>query len=498
MKRLLYVLAGIMVIAALGGCKQVQLGGVVVGADVDIDLLNQPGGSYQFARTTSSTDGLDVLGLEKWSDLTDLQKTFWLGAFDVDEALVDPGRLYLVTASGGADTDVDRDRELDRQNTPVKGTWHAIAPGSALLPCCNQVSALTEAAYQSVRDRIGYVSDEELQDLLDDFAVLVVKDLNGDEQVDYADVLLWSRLLFASKYRGDINLLDNLADVITRGAPDYVVRAAAESVVRNVPVQPLPPEPAVGTELGGSITGDIVLTEAMSPYIIRTRLNVEGDLRVEPGVTITGGGILAVSGNLLIEGLPRQRVVIENLSITLYSYGSGVTSVVRNADIIASSMDFGIQRLLVDGNRLNTVNIRVSNIVKSEDSRVDILQNVIAVSTIEFLNSGPTKREFKASLENNFFETDIERLSTVLSRWDGPQENFTIRNNTFNVNMRFLRGTSGAKMDISSNYWGNMAFPADQIDEIIPDNEGTGLFGAPVIPYLPYLEVSPQGTPAPW
>lgn len=504
MKTLLRLLAVFIALAGLAACKQVQLGGAVVAAEVRIELLNQPGASYQYALTTNTSHGIEQLGLQKWSQLSDTRKTFWLGTFEVNEALVDSLRLYLLTTSGGSDTDVNHDGKLDRQNTPVIGNWHAIMPGSALLSCCNQVSALTEAAYQYVRDRIGYVSDERLLALLDNFAALVVKDVNGDKQVNYADVLIWSRMLSATRYRGDITLLDKLADAVVRGEPDYVVRAAAESVVLNRPVEPAPPEPVNATTLGGTVKGNLVLTRAKSPYLVESRLNIEGNLLIEPGVTVGGGrfigdiGIVSVTGNVAIEGLPRQRVVIKNLSLNVYSYGGGASNVIRNADITSTDMDFKIQRLLIEGSRLSTVSMWITNIVKSDDSHADIRQNIVDMSALSFINSGPIHPGFRISVENNFFVPNMSRMTTFNSQWDGPLQNLMMRNNTFHSNMRFLLGSPVAQMDISYNHWGPMGFPVEKLEEITPANKDLGPLGQPVIPFEPWLEVKHIDTPLPW
>lgn len=498
------LLAVLITLAGVAGCKQAQLGGAVVDARVYIDLLNQPGAGNQYLDTTNTRFGIEEVGLEKWSSLPYRQKTFWLGTFEVDETMIEADQLYLLTATGGSDTDADRDGKFDKFTTPVAGSWRAIMPGAALLVCCNQVSALTEAAYQYVKDSIGYISDVRLLKLLDEFALLVVKDVNGDKRVNYADVLLWSRIFSEAKYLGDIGLLDNLADVITRGEPDYVLRAAAESVVRNEQIEPTLPPPVAATVLTGNVAGDLVLTRAQSPYVVRGGLNVDGDLLIEPGVAVasssTIGAKVAVNvyGRLFVEGLPRQRVKLESLSITVFGSASDASSSVLNADIASSDLNLKIRQLLVEGNRLHAVNLWVANVVKSEDSRADVQRNIISASTLTFINSGPVRPSFVTSFENNYCDPDVAGTTTVRSRWAGPLENFTIRNNSFHENMRFLLDALGAQMDISYNYWGPMGFPSDKMTEIIPANADLGPLDPFVVPFQPWLSVHPAGTPIPW
>lgn len=493
--RLLGIPLLLVVMLSLGSCKQVQLGGPVVRASVEIDLLNQPGASYQSLSSSSSASAIATLGLVVWSEFNDAQRALWLGNFEVDEALVDPSQLYLVRASGGSDVDPEGDGSINLRPLEVSGSWHAVMPGRALLGFGNKVSALTEAAYQQVRADIGYLTDAELLQRLDAFARAVVSDANGDGRVDYDDVLVWSRSLSASSYLGDIALLDELAAAIVADAPGYVISAAAESVFRNQRVAPVEPPDAVPTALGGIVNGDLVLEQAGSPYLLTTGLTVVGSLRIGPGVVVRGRGkLIQVSGDLFIEGLPRQRVTLDDLGLDVISWGSGLTNLIRNADITDGRLGLHIQKLLVEGNKLVRVGLSISNSVQSTDSLATLRRNVIDSGTVRLVNDGPVRTDFVLRFENNLIVTRVGTLTTLVSSWQGPLENLVVRNNTFNANMLIKRSSSRAALDISSNYWGAGGLPQTTANMVIPENVDSGLL--PVIPYKPILLMAHPDTPS--
>lgn len=488
------MLVALVLLTVLVGCKQVQLGGAVESAEVRIDLLNQPGGNYQELRSTNGADALNTQGFTRWFALTDLQKSIYLGNFEVDNALIDPAQIYLVTVTGGRDTDRNRDGKLDLQTSEVLGTWHAIMPGASLLGSGGQVSALTEAAYQQVQGRIGYVTDDELLGMLDDFAAMVVADINGDGRADYVDLLIWSRTIFTPEYRGNIGFLDKLADAIRDNAAGYVIQAAAKGVLLDEDVEPVSPVAPVPTILSGKVVGDKVLSLAQSPYLLGNRLTVEGNLRVEPGVVIQGqGGSIDVFGDVEINGLPRQRVILDGLGLNVYTWGTGVTSTVRNTDLVGGRLDFKIQHLLIEDNRFQAVNLTVSNIVESANSLAVIRGNVIEASKVDFSNSFPTRKLFRLCFQNNYIVPLATRGTSLVSAWNGPISNLIVQDNTFNSNLQVLRVTTDAKLDISNNYWGGGGFPLDQIDTVIPGNTGPG--GIPIIKYEPVLVSAHPDTP---
>ncbi len=478
-----------MLLLSLPGCKRVQLAGPVVAAGVQVDLLNQRGAGFQSTTTSEELDALNLFGLVNWVSLSPAQQLLWLGNFEVDTQRLQDDQLYLVVARGGSDVDADHDGNTDRTPTPVAGELHAIMRTTDLAALGPAVSALTEAAYRNVRDRIGYISDDELLGLLDRFALMVLADVNADGRVDYTDVLHWSRSADQDKYRGDIALVDTLIAALTSGAPAYVLDAAAAGVAATRPITPVPPGPVVGTELAGTLQGDRVLGRDGSPYFVRSALNVNGDLRIEAGVRLEGGGRIVVQGDLLVEGLPRQRVVMNNVSITVYSWGPGTDNVVRNADLAGGVLDFQIQHLAFEENDLDGAHIRVSNIVQSADSAARFRFNIFRNGSVSFINAAPIRPGFTVAFSNNLFRPDVGAQPRLVTQWEGPVANLQIRGNSFHKGMTFLRNSAAAGMDLQDNYWFEPAAVRNMIEEIIPDNEGPN--GQPIIPYLP-MSVGPD------
>jgi len=478
---------------SLPGCKRVQLGGPVVEAQVQVDLLNQRGAGFQSTSTSAELEVINLLGLVKWVSLSPAQQLLWLGNFEVDTQRLQDDQLYFVVARGGSDVDADHNGRVDPAPTPVAGELHAIMRAADPEAVGPGVNALTEAAYRNVRDRIGYISDSELLALLNRFALMVLADVNADGQVDSSDVLHWSRSATPGKYRGDIALVDTLIAALTSGAPAYLLDAAAAGVAATRPIAPVPPDPVAGTELAGTLQGDQVLGRDGSPYLVTTVLNVNGNLRIEAGVRLEGGGRIAVQGALQVAGLPRQRVVVNNVSFTVYSWGPGADNAVYNADFTGGVLDFQLQRLVFEDNNLDGAHIRVSNIVQSADSAARFRFNIFRNGSVTFINSVPVRSGFIVSFSNNLFRPDVGARPRLVTEWEGPVANLQIRRNSFHKGMTVLRNSPAAGMDLRDNYWFEPAAVKDMIEEIIPDNEGPN--GQPIIPYLPMSTGPDPDTP---
>jgi hypothetical protein len=493
MKFTIKLLVITVAIIGLSGCKQAHLGGPVADADILIDLLNQPGASFQMLASKDVNDVVRDVGISKWNSMTDNQKFIRLGSFEVDAELIDPGQLYFVTARYGEDTDANRNRKVDRERLEVAGEWHAIMSGATLLNDSALVSALTEAAYQYVRDRIGLVSDEELLGLLDEFAGLVVADVNLDGVVNYTDVLLWSRLYFQGSYLGDIAFLDRLADVITTGAADFVVHAAAESVWRNKLVPPVPPGAIDATGIGGKIEGELVLVQAMSPYSIDAALTINGDLVIEPGVWVRGNyNQIIVWGDLHIEGLPRQRITLDDVNITV---SGGAGALISNADIDQSSLVATIQQLRMVDNTVEDSRLEIRTGRATGNNTALIQHNTLQDTMVTFYNRPPVREAFIFDFSNNLFIPRDSSKARLVSKWEGPVANLMIRNNSFHSNMRVLRSGYESVFNVAGNYWSIPSSATIDFDVVIPQSgEGDGDFTTEII-YLPRLKSPHPDTP---
>lgn len=481
-------------VAVLVACKEAQLGGPVGDADIFIDLLNQPGASFQKHKTTDRGDVIQEFGIAKWNVMRDYEKFLWVGNFDAEPELVDPNSLYLVAARYGEDVDADRDGEYDNFPLEVEGQWHAIMTGAALLSNANVVSALTEAAYQYVRNDIGLIPDAEMLARLDEFARLVVSDVDGDGDVDYLDVLRWTRLYSTGQYLGDITFLDGLIDTITTDQPDHFRYAAAASVWRNEHVEPVRPGDVEGTIVGGNITGDVTWSREFSPYIVDTSMIIEGDLSIEGGVQIRGRSkVITINGDLIIQGVPRQPAQIAELNIVINSFGANAGSVIQYAGFEGGRLTAKIQQITMQHSSAQDWQLEVRTIVNADNTYAEIRQNVFDDSQVTFYNRLPSRDKFLVKFENNLFIPTGNTQSRLITKWEAPVENLTVKRNSFHPDMRILRSGTNPVLNVQENYWGVESSSDIDFDEVIPENGGDSPY--PFIRYLPRLRQPDPNTP---
>ncbi len=289
MKRLIRMLGLGACLGLLSGCFQVQLMGPVGGARIKVTDLREP--NTVLARTVSNSRAalLAQHGANKWENFGPVGRLFHLGVFHLDLNELDPDRLYLVTATGGKETDYDRDGKEDAPYTTVNGEWHAIMTG-AQLQGRGMISALTEAAYQWLLPHVDEMDDRQLLGNLDAFAQRVVDDVNDDGTVDYADVLRWSRLFDQDAYRGDQHSLDRLSLALVEGNTD--VYEGQQNLLTQIPVLPCAPwcgfysSSELEQHLAG-LTFDDFMAEAYRALLLRTpqtliELGIEDDYAAWP------------------------------------------------------------------------------------------------------------------------------------------------------------------------------------------------------------------------
>jgi hypothetical protein len=194
----------------LSGCLDVQLNGAVIDAQVIVTPLREPGNIVVSTTTDNEADGLALLASSRgettsetqarWDNLNGLWHMLLMGNAHFSTSGFDDNTLYLVTASGGYDVDVDRDLKLDETPTPVQGDWHAIMTGTQLKsPFDARVSIVTEMAYQAVVNEIDQLSDDQLIDSLQAAAEQLVRDIDGDGSTTTEDLLSWSNFYNAEQ-----------------------------------------------------------------------------------------------------------------------------------------------------------------------------------------------------------------------------------------------------------------------------------------------------------
>ena len=227
----LYKLLLISVFPLLSACFQVQLVGNVGESTLRVSELRDPAVEIGGMVESWGPDAwIEVTGEQAWAEYGPTLQLALLGMAINSRDGVDAETLYLAQATAGNDYDPTGSLRL---STPavVQGSWHAIVPGEQLQRGNLKVSALTEAAYQVVREDLDILSDEEILARLNAVAQLLLDDVDDDETVDYKDLLLWSRGRDAASYRGDLAELDALAAAVSAGQPAAMLTSQARTVL---------------------------------------------------------------------------------------------------------------------------------------------------------------------------------------------------------------------------------------------------------------------------
>jgi uncharacterized protein (DUF885 family) len=170
--------------------------------------------------TPAAQEVRDTWGEERWEELSAQHRLWLLGIFQLDVEELEYDRLYLVTASGGEDSDADADGSEDDDYTPVAGHWRAIMSGVQLRSAGPKVSALTEAAWQWLAPELDNLSDHQVAHNLNRAAAVLTLDVDRDAEVDGDDLLAWSRLFDVKKLLVDADLLAQLSQNILQGGAE--------------------------------------------------------------------------------------------------------------------------------------------------------------------------------------------------------------------------------------------------------------------------------------
>ena len=93
------------------------------------------------------------------------------------------------------------------------GEWHAIVKGERLMQGNLKISILTEAIYQQVKPDLAELTNEQLDQRLDELAASALLNVDNIPAVNYEDALLWSHAQDEAKYKGETRRLGELADV---------------------------------------------------------------------------------------------------------------------------------------------------------------------------------------------------------------------------------------------------------------------------------------------
>ncbi len=111
--------------------------------------------------------------------------------------------FYVLSVNGGNDIDADDDGVLDAVPTLNLGSIHAVVDEKTLKNENFKVNILTEVAFQLTKEFMHEdLNVTLLQEKLDDIATRLLKeDVNGDEVIDYKDILAWQPIHDKDKLR---------------------------------------------------------------------------------------------------------------------------------------------------------------------------------------------------------------------------------------------------------------------------------------------------------
>ncbi|MEE4662107.1 MAG: hypothetical protein V2J89_16675 [Halieaceae bacterium] len=309
----------------LSGCFYVQLSGSVGGAVVTVTPLRDQGVVVGTGDTTTPEDWIGVLGQATWDGLDDRAQLLLIGTANVDVGTLDPAALYLVTATGGMDYDANRDGLVDSAASPVSGQLRTVLTGAELMAGNIRVNALTELAYQNVRTSIATAEDAAILQRLASIASTLVKDVDGDGDVDYDDILDWGFWLGED----DIEIGgDSYAEFLTgvrAGIDDDEALAFLDRLINE---QPIAGEGDWELTVSGQLTG--TLTVAVPATVIAVtgdQVPRTGDTEVirqsiDQLVEESGGGPVSNVVVNITTDEPEQVVLLVSFDTTLPGLGA--------------------------------------------------------------------------------------------------------------------------------------------------------------------------------
>jgi len=124
------------------------------------------------------------------------------GRFTFKDISINEDTFYLLEITGGNDIDPNDDGiiEVD-QKIALQGTVYALAKGSDLISGDTRVNALTDIAYQKIKDGLTSLSNEQISAFLKKNADEFVYDIDGDGVINNKDILLFNPIEHSRKVK---------------------------------------------------------------------------------------------------------------------------------------------------------------------------------------------------------------------------------------------------------------------------------------------------------
>ena len=223
------------VVTLLAGCLHVQIFGSVGGATVTVVPIFDRDNVVFEGQTFSRESMVELIGQGEWDGYQAIVQLALLGVLTTDKnTMVEDDKVYLVTATGGVDEDMDTNLSIDDSGTPVNAPLHSIMTGAQIKSLTGKVSVLTEAMYQALDPTTLDNHDEQwFKDEQNLFADRFVSDVNNDGVIDFEDVLQWSRIVGSDQFVGDPALLRGFSQALIDGASQNALFDLAQELMAS-------------------------------------------------------------------------------------------------------------------------------------------------------------------------------------------------------------------------------------------------------------------------
>jgi uncharacterized protein (DUF885 family) len=249
------IFLGVVLLSLLSGCFQAQVYGPVAAASFTVSDLRDEGVIHIQLGAPPVAATRTIVGEERWDDLGATRQLWLVGIVQSNFSSFEDDALYLVTASGGEDTDADGDGQINSSYAPVDGRWHAILTGAQLKSRGVLITPLSEALYQWLLEDIPTLTDAQIRINLDAAAQALVVDIDSNGHVDSSDVLVWSRFQPDSAFLGDLATLNQIADTVMAYTPQSQRRQLAQSLVGLEPRRDGAAQLSAATQLEEQLRG---------------------------------------------------------------------------------------------------------------------------------------------------------------------------------------------------------------------------------------------------
>jgi len=265
------------------------------------------------------------------------------------------------------------------------------------------------------------------------------------------------------------------------------------------------PTPNPYTTLGGVLTSDTTLTDAQSPYLITSTLQIPENvtLHINAGVTLTSqaNDMFLVNGKLIAKGTANNKIILDasggNIFNGKQAEGSMSVlvehSILRNGSSIWPATGYSNKGSLTLRNS-EILDMATFSYIWYPVNDVIVEKNVFSNSA-GFSVGGGVSNVF---IRNNRFVTKYPTSSFWIRNWAcycGTGDEFSVEFNSFldlGTAVELQSGYEDAKMVAANNYWGTTdeSVIADKIYDANDDITAGG-----VIPFTPYLTAPHSNTP---